>query len=355
MVKPMKVKTPQLTRPIIFLDMDDVFCIHPDYSSYQALEALKRQDFEYPELWGNLVFPEARLNLAELQLEFSPTYVISSSWSYGLNLQQMRQIFIQTGMGFVADELHKDWCTPKLAAPSRIKEIESWLTKHKQPKRPILILDDYSSGWSLKDSPLDKERYVVFCNVGVGFNSEKLTEAQHILRAQLDTFREDAKKAAQNILYLDFDGVLHDEAVYFHPRRGIYIETEQRTLFEWMPILEELLAPHPEVSIVLSTTWVRVRDYEFARKQLSPSLQARVIGATFHSRVMQKEEFARKSRGEQIAEDVARRAPDFWFALDDDYLDWPKSCIDKLIRTHGDKGISDLAVQASIRRMLEKL
>lgn len=351
----MKAKTAQMTRPIVFLDMDDVFCIHPEYSSFQAIEALKRKDLAYPELWENLVLPEARLNLAELHLEFSPTYVVSSSWSYGLNLQQMRQVLIRTGMGFVADDLHKDWCTPKLAAPSRLKEIESWLTNHKQPKRPILVLDDYSSGWALQDSRLDKEGYVVFCDVGVGFNSEKLTKARDLLRAQLDTLNTEAKKAAQKILYLDFDGVLHDGAVYFHPRRGIYIETEERTLFEWMHILEELLTPYPDVNIVLSTSWVRVRDYEFARKQLSPSLQARVIGATFHSRVMQKEEFARKSRGEQIAEDVARRAPDSWFALDDDYLDWPKDCFDKLIRTHGDKGLSAPAVQASIRRMLVKL
>lgn len=341
-------------RAVVFLDIDDVFCIHPDYSSYQALEALKRQDSDYPGLWENLVLPEARSNLGEIHLEFSPTYVISSSWSYGLSLEQMKQVFIRTKMGFIADDLHKDWCTPKLEAPSRIKEIEAWLSKHKQPKRPFLILDDYSSGWSLQDSRLDRERHVVFCDVGVGFNAEKLTEAQNLLREQLETLRAGVKKTEQKILYLDFDGVLHDEAVYFHPRRGIYIETEDRTLFEWMPILENLLSPYPDVSIVLSTSWVRARDYEFARKQLSPSLQARVIGATFHSRVMQKEEFARKSRGEQIAEDVARRAPDFWFALDDEYLDWPKSSINNLIRTHGEKGISDPAVQASIRRMLAK-
>lgn len=345
----------QIVRPIVFLDMDDVFCIHPEYSSYQAIEALKHKDLNYSNLWENLVFPEARRNLTELHLEFIPTYVISSSWSYGLNMQQMKQVFLQTGMNYVSDGLHKDWCTPKLAAPSRINEIEAWLTKHKQPNRPILVLDDWSSGWSLQDSRLDKKQYVVFCDVGVGFNSEKLSEAQNLLRAQMNTLFANEKKASQKILYLDFDGVLHDESVYFHPRRGIYIETADRSLFEWMPILEELLAPYPDISIVLSTSWVRVRDYEFARKQLSPSLQARVIGATFHSRVMQEADFMRKSRGQQIAEDVARRAPESWFALDDDYLDWPSNLRDMLIRTYGDKGISDRSIQMSIMRMLANL
>lgn len=56
------------------------------------------------------------------------------------------------------------------------------------------------------------------------------------------------------IIYLDYDGVLHDEQVFFHPKRGIYMKTPDRILFEWMSILDELLRPHPDVKIVLSTS-----------------------------------------------------------------------------------------------------
>ena len=42
-------------------------------------------------------------------------------------------------------------------------------------------------------------------------------------------------------MYLDFDGVVHDDAVYCHPKRGIYVSTPGRTLFEWSYILEELV------------------------------------------------------------------------------------------------------------------
>ena len=114
------------------------------------------------------------------------------------------------------------------------------------------------------------------------------------------------------ILYLDFDGVLHDEQVYFHPRRGIYMNTPGRALFEWMPILDELLTPHPDVRIVLSTSWVRVRSFSFVKKHLSPSLQERVIGTTFHNRQMRREEFDLMPRGVQIADDLYRRAPTSW-------------------------------------------
>ncbi|SFI03111.1 hypothetical protein SAMN04515618_10899 [Collimonas sp. OK307] len=132
------------------------------------------------------------------------------------------------------------------------------------------------------------------------------------------------------------------------------MNTPGRTLFEWLPILDELLAPHPDVRIVLSTSWVRVRSYHFAKKQLTPSLQAKVIGATFHNRLMRKDEFVCLPRGVQIANDVFRRGPQSWFAIDDDYLGWPEWCRDNLIRTDGTRGISDPAIQEAIRLMLER-
>ena len=156
------------------------------------------------------------------------------------------------------------------------------------------------------------------------------------------------------ILYLDYDGVLHDEHVYFHPKRGIYIGTAGRTLFEWMHILDEILRPHPDVRIVLSTSWVRQRGFNFAKKQLTPALQGRVVGATFHRREMREDLFHQMVRGEQIAQDVFRRGPTAWFAIDDDYIGWPGWCRDNLIRTHGALGISCPKAQDAIRVMLER-
>jgi hypothetical protein len=160
--------------------------------------------------------------------------------------------------------------------------------------------------------------------------------------------------SADKVLYLDFDGVLHDEQVYFHRRKGIILSTPGRTLFEWMPILEQLMEPHPNVSIVLSTSWVRIRSFNFAKKRLSPGLQRRVIGATFHRREMRKDEFVLLPRGEQIANDVFRRGPKNWFAIDDDHLGWPSWCRDNLIRTNGNLGISAPDIQEAIGLMLER-
>lgn len=157
------------------------------------------------------------------------------------------------------------------------------------------------------------------------------------------------------VCYLDFDGVLHDDSVYWNSKIGIHIRQPGRTLFEWAPVLEKLLIPYPEIKIVLSTSWVRVKSFEFAKRQLSQALQGRVVGATFHNREIQKFDFDNMSRGAQILADVYRRKPAGWIAIDNDDVAWPSAHMDKLVLTHDRRGISDAVVQEQICRMLESL
>jgi hypothetical protein len=61
------------------------------------------------------------------------------------------------------------------------------------------------------------------------------------------------------VLYLDFDGVLHPEDVWRRPGWGPYVASPPgHQLFEHADLLVELLAPYPDLRIVLSTSWVRV-------------------------------------------------------------------------------------------------
>lgn len=156
-----------------------------------------------------------------------------------------------------------------------------------------------------------------------------------------------------DLCYLDFDGVLHDDAVYYSLERGIHLATPGRVLFEWMPILEELLAPHA-TQIVLSTTWVRQRSLEFAKCKLSPAVQKRVVGATFDIRETQKLEFDLMSRGAQVLADVERRRPASWFAIDNDAEGWPAAARERLVLTDDRLGLSEERVQAAIKAMLSQ-
>ena len=157
------------------------------------------------------------------------------------------------------------------------------------------------------------------------------------------------------LLYLDFDGVLHHENVLWHPKRGAYLDAPpEYRLFQHAPLLAQLLAPYPEIRIVLSTSWARVYGCRAAAKRLPMSLRNRVIGATFHSRMVELE-FLSHSRGMQIWADVVRRRPRDWLALDDDTLDWPHWCQNKLIATHETEGIAEPAVTQQIEQRLRDM
>lgn len=142
------------------------------------------------------------------------------------------------------------------------------------------------------------------------------------------------------VLYLDFDGVLHHENVLRHPRRGIYLSAPPGfKLFQHAGLLDALLAPYPDVRIVLSTSWVRVLGYSRSVKRLPLSLRERVIGATYHSR-MNEHLFTLLPRGVQVLDDVERRAPRDWLALDDDGAGWPKEHEHRLVLTDERLGLN---------------
>ncbi|WP_043008478.1 HAD domain-containing protein [Comamonas testosteroni] len=147
---------------------------------------------------------------------------------------------------------------------------------------------------------------------------------------------------SKTILYLDYDGVLHPEPVYRHPRGGMYFGVEHagHRLFEYSEVLVETLAPYPHVAIVLSTSWVRVLSYSQAKAYLPEALRSRVIGATFHS-AMNKFEFDAMTRGAQVLADATRRSATSWVALDDDEEGWIGAASEHLVLTNGNEGLSE--------------
>jgi len=95
----------------------------------------------------------------------------------------------------------------------------------------------------------------------------------------------------------------------------------------WASLLVEALAGHPDVSIVLSTSWVRNLGFHRARKALPAQLHQRVIGATWHSAMSRSSTdyiaWDNQTRYQQIAAYLARRTePVSWLAIDDDARGW---------------------------------
>lgn len=166
----------------------------------------------------------------------------------------------------------------------------------------------------------------------------------------------------EQVLYLDYDGVLHHDAVLRHPKRGIYIDANvapERRLFEWTEFLIQAVQPFPRLQIVLSTSWVQVLGYTGARGHLPPVLASRVIGATFHRRLHKADSIREggtlvPERGFEVMRDVSRRKPRQWVALDDSDEGWPDEHRHRVVLCDPSTGLSDAATRDRLQLALAK-
>jgi hypothetical protein len=144
------------------------------------------------------------------------------------------------------------------------------------------------------------------------------------------------------------------EEVLWHRKRGAYHAPERYRLFQHAPLLDEMLEPYPHVKVVLSTSWVRQYGCTGAAKRLPARLRSRVVAATYHSG-MPAGEFAWLPRGEQVTNDVLRRRPSGWLAIDDDPIGWPRWAMPHFLLTDPYEGISPPHLQEELRRRLALL
>lgn len=162
------------------------------------------------------------------------------------------------------------------------------------------------------------------------------------------------------IFFLDFDGVLH-------PARAVMGQHGPKlagggSLFMWADRLAELLAQHPHVQIVLSTSWARHMPVEQVRDFLPVLLRRRVVGSTWNSiqsdpdfsRGLQLSYWRSSSRYQQVKRWVNVHRLHRWVAIDDDADGWDESDLSRLVRTDAERGLSDPSVIARLIDVLEE-
>jgi hypothetical protein len=158
------------------------------------------------------------------------------------------------------------------------------------------------------------------------------------------------------VIYLDFDGVLHSDEVYQDFRGRVYLRGPGQ-LFEHAGVLLDVLAPYPDVRIMLSTSWVRLKGYGWVLKRLPEDLRSRVIGATWHSMFgkdwNEQQWWQSASRYQQILRDMQRRQPARWLAIDDDLEGWPDDDRAHVVGCSPLIGLSGEAAQAKLKTKLE--
>ena len=141
----------------------------------------------------------------------------------------------------------------------------------------------------------------------------------------------------RKIVCLDFDGVLHPTA---ESRCRLDV-----THFGWLPHLKRLLVSHPDVEILIHSTWRHRFNLEELRSLLGDALGPRVAAATPHGddRWLSIQTWA----AEQTA------ALDL-LILDDAPAEFPAPMPFTLVVCNPAQGVSDSCVQQSIQRWLEQ-
>lgn len=159
------------------------------------------------------------------------------------------------------------------------------------------------------------------------------------------------------ILFLDFDGVLHPPEVHNTPD-GPELLTHGK-LFMHARHLEDTLGYHPEVKIVLSTSWVSRMGYEVTLSYMPAKLRASVVGTTWReSQQVGTYSFDsqdRMTRFQQIWSYVYSHQIKNWLALDDLHSNteqWPSEHKNHLILCNGALGLGDQEVQAALNTAL---
>lgn len=195
-IKNLKVKQPDQIlnydqRPLVFLDVDDVLCVHRTLNAKDVLAVLAGDEsVAASTVWQHIFHRHAVENLRQLDDEFRPLYVISSSWTLHLTREHLCAAFEATGMAFVAENLHAHWCTPRDEDSYRLVEIDAWLDAHTWrgsrllAQAPFVIIDDELSGQSLVGSHLEKR--TVFCEASSGFLYPQHRAARAILASPVE-------------------------------------------------------------------------------------------------------------------------------------------------------------------------
>jgi hypothetical protein len=194
---------------VLFLDFDDVICLNAPYGAYDVMLALREVEKsekkleDFADMWEKLFDAKAKAHLKAIHEEFEPQYVLSSSWIKRMDRDALVESFNQTGLGFIADNLHSTWRTTDAQEGGvRADEINGWLSRHPQCKDRWIVLDDTHSGTGLLDwNQSGASSFITLCQVNVGLSPVEYEHlrASFVARAAFETNSNEGGAAAQDV------------------------------------------------------------------------------------------------------------------------------------------------------------
>lgn len=146
------------------------------------------------------------------------------------------------------------------------------------------------------------------------------------------------------VIFVDYDGVFHpvSDLQWFAMGFPVDVCIERGRLFRWASILYEMLDLHPDVRIVVHSSWRLLHPEERVKSLLGP-LAERVVHVI-------SEEY---DRGDGIAAYIEEHGIEDYVILDD-RPDWFAPDTPRLIVCDSEAGIYDKDVQAQLLEWLNR-
>ncbi|WP_244283855.1 HAD domain-containing protein [Paraburkholderia caballeronis] len=155
-------------------------------------------------------------------------------------------------------------------------------------------------------------------------------------------------------LFVDYDGTLHAGHAYIDDEAQLTLDSG-RPLFEFAPILTEILQPYPTVEIVLTTSWLQRLPTERVIAYLPPDLARRVVDTTRDMKPRFSYLQSGSGRTDVIASYAQGKGLRNWMALDDSVFDahiFGRELISNFVLLDSALGISDEKALERLRRWL---
>lgn len=158
-------------------------------------------------------------------------------------------------------------------------------------------------------------------------------------------------------IFLDYDGTLHAGQALLDNDGRITLDSG-RQLFEFAPLLVEMLRPYPTVEIVLTTSWLQALPVDVVISYLPPELAQRVVDTTKDIKPRLSYEHSDAGRTDVIVSYTYGKRLKNWLAIDDSaygvsmFGREPGELTDHFLLLDSERGISDAPAQQRIRQWL---
>jgi hypothetical protein len=154
-------------------------------------------------------------------------------------------------------------------------------------------------------------------------------------------------------LYLDFDGTLNIGSAVVDDAGLITLESG-RELFEFAPLLVELLAPYPHIQIVLTTSWVSRIGRDAVVSHLPDVLRYRVVDDITRVRSRMGEVQDGTDRASRILRHVWAHGVLSWLVLDDRAWGVPIGYAGHFVHLSPESGINSPDARSRLKSWLHE-